>query len=197
MSAHPNSDEVIIAVVSSMKDSLSELMDAFSSLPGVIEQEHSAIRQGRLNEVEAACEQKQLIGSRVDAAYAKLAEACGDLHMFWGSICEGGGPRPATLRGSMDQLQAICERLGADGLAGGVLLHLAGGLSSLVKDFTLLAQKTQPLIEVNKQVCQKLLENYQESFRFWQEVSQETQSTYNASGVQKAKGSSSVLRVKA
>jgi len=97
----------------------------------------------------------------------------------------------------MDQLQAICERLGADGLAGGVLLHLAGGLSSLVKDFTLLAQKTQPLIEVNKQVCQKLLENYQESFRFWQEVSQETQSTYNASGVQKAKGSSSVLRVKA
>ena len=197
MSAHPNSDEAIIAVVSTMKDSLNELMDAFSGLPSVIEQEHVAVRMGRLAEVEAACEQKQVIGARIDTAYAKLAEACGDLHMFWGSICGGGGMRPATLRGSMDQLQAICERLGTEGLAGGVLLHLAGGLSSLVKEFTALAQKTQPLIEVNKQVCQKLLENYQESFRFWQEVSQETQSTYNASGLQKAKGSSSVLRIKA
>jgi len=189
-------DEAVIETASQLKDSVSELMAAFARLPETIAEEHEAIKAGSFPAIEQTCSTKVAIGEVIDTAYARLMLACRRMHSLHEEIC-GSGPRPATLRGTIDQLAAINEKLGAHGLSGGVLHHLTNGVTSLVKEFTATARKTQPLIEVNRQVVDKLLENYQASYRFWQEITQETAATYNASGVQQARGNHSVLRIKA
>ena len=41
------------------------------------------------------------------------------------------------------------------------------------------------------------MSNYQESYRFWQEVSEQVAVSYNSNGVQKAAGRNSGFRAKA
>lgn len=64
--------------------------------------------------------------------------------------------------------------------------------SNLIKKRT----DIQPRIEANRYLTEKLLKHHRETYRFWQGVLSESESTYGAHGKAKAASSSAIIRVK-
>jgi hypothetical protein len=104
--------------------------------------------------------------------------------------------RPATLRECVQVLTDLSQTDAAKDFAGSVLRHLVDGLRTLLEDFEKLYRQVKPVIEGNKYLVQTMLHNFQESYRFWQEISEKVQTSYNAQGVQSTQGKMSGFAVK-
>ena len=85
----------------------------------------------------------------------------------------------------------------ANDFAHSVLQHLVDGLTKLVADFEKLYFEVKPVIEGNKYLVTTMLKNFQESYRFWQDVSEKVQASYNSQGVQSTAGKASGFAIKA
>jgi hypothetical protein len=189
------SAEAIIAVASQLKDQVTGLHQAYVRLPQVIEDEHAAIKAGRIAAVEQTAEAKAQLGAQIEACFGAMRKASDELKA-WRARLLGGPERPVvTLRDCVAALEELAASL--DGAAFGVqvLKHQTQGLKQLVAEFDGQFKRVQPLIEMNKYVTERMLANHQESYQFWISLVEETESAYNAQGVQKAQGRRSAFKV--
>lgn len=189
--------EQVITIASRLKDQVQGLYDAYAQLPAVIEKEHRAIRASDFAEVEAARIEKELLGERIETCFSGMYVAGEQLSQYRSGWLEQPQVRPATLRECVQLLTELSQAKEASDFAGSVLKHLVEGLRQLLEDFEKLYRQVKPVIEGNKALVQTLLTNFQESYRFWQEISEKVQTSYNAHGVQSTQGKNSGFAVKA
>lgn len=199
-----NAIEAVIAAASTLKGAASALQAAYAKLPLAIEREHAAIRERELLSMEQAADEKAQIGAEIESRFSALFTASEQLaslkhQLFTGG--EGPAPRLTALKDAVAALleleDAFLNEAGIEQLALGVLRHQVDGLAKLAKEFEAQMRIVKPLIEANRSLVQSMLENYQDSYRFWTRVAEETALSYNSNGVQKAEGRLSGFRVRA
>lgn len=186
--------ESLIEAASKLKDAVVRLGEAYAVMPAVIEKEHKAIRSSDFFSVQAAIETKEEACGRVEAAFAEMTRAADCLASFR----ETPGGRPRSLKECVAVLQELADQAApAEGLGPQVLRHQVDGLARVAKDFEERFSKIKPQIEANRALVTSMLHNFQESYRFWQEIAEEVATAYNARGVQQSKGRNSGFAVKA
>lgn len=194
--------EAVIAAASALKDAASALQSAYVTLPPILEREVQAIRKRELMAMEIAADEKAQIGAKIEALFSQLFQCSNELATIGKRIVGGEGPPPRLLAlkdcvSALRELDAHFVMTGAAELALGVLRHQTEGLGKLAKGFEAQMREVKPLIEANRLLVQSMLENYQESYRFWVRVAEETAQSYNHQGVQKGEGRLSGFRVRA
>ena len=108
-----------------------------------------------------------------------------------------GRERPTTLTQYRDAISDLAQAQDSEAFASQVLTHVASGFAKHVTNFLALYIEIKPQIEANKYLVTHMMRNYQESYRFWQEVSEQVAVSYNSHCVQKAAGRNSCFRAKA
>jgi hypothetical protein len=166
-------------------------------LPQVIQDEHDAIKSGNINIVEQTTAEKVKLGESVEACFNLLRSAAEELKTWRRRLLEDDTQSVVTLKDCVATLELLAERLGGEVFGVQVLRHQTQGLKQLVHDFDAQFKRVQPLVEMNKYLTERMLVNHQESYRFWVSVIEETESAYNAQGVQKAQGRHSAFKVTA
>ena len=188
--------EQVIEVASRLKECLAGLQEAYQQMPGVIEREHQAIASREFGLVTTACELKETIGGRIEAHFGSMTLA-GERLAKLVQIQWPGRERPTTLTQYQDAITDLAQAQDPEAFASQVLTHVASGFAKHVTDFLALYIEIKPQIEANKYLVTHMMRNYQESYRFWQEVSEQVAVSYNSHGVQKAAGRNSGFRAKA
>src|SRR5690606_4665152 len=150
-------------------------------LPALIEKEHRAIRAHDLHALQAVGDDKQVIGDRIEACFNGLVRAAQDI-AAWTTKLGGEVRSLETLSDCVAGLNDLMSLMGDEGLAAKVLKHQIDGLTVALEELTALKTKTQPLIEQNKYLLEAMRVNYQESYRFWLSLCEETAAAYNSQG---------------
>jgi rhamnogalacturonyl hydrolase YesR len=190
--------ETIIALAADLKDSLQGLFDAHARLPEVIEVEHRAVENASLAVLEKTAAEKAALGERIEACVATMRRASTKIAEWHGYVCsDADAHSAATVTATIGLLRDLHRKLGAADFGAAVLEHEINRLEQLHKAFTALHAKISSSLEVNRFVLQKLLAHHQENYRFWRKVDEECNATYSAVGQQNAKGSVSLLSIKA
>ena len=188
--------EQVIEVASRLKECLAGLQEAYQQMPSVIEREHQAIARREFGLVTTACELKETIGGRIEVHFGSMTLA-GERLAKLVQIQWPGRERPTTLTQYRDAISDLAQAQDSEVFASQVLTHVASGFAKQVTDFLALYIEIKPQIEANKYLVTHMMSNYQESYRFWQEVSEQVAVSYNSKGVQKAAGRNSGFRAKA
>ena len=188
--------EQVIEVASQLKDSILGLQSAYQQLPEIIEREHDAIKIGEFKLVAAACEGKEAVCERIEKLFSVMqmtGERLGKLVLSqWPDR-----PLPVHLTAYCDAINDLGQHLNDGSFASQVLNHVAKGVTTAVAEFMTLYLKIKAQIEANRYLLSNLMHNYQESYRFWQEVSEQVAVSYNSAGIQKAAGRNSGFRARA
>lgn len=195
--SHHASVEQVISIASRLKEQVQGLFDAYTLLPAVIEKEHRAIKSSDFAEVEAARIEKEILGDKIEHCFSGMTVAGEQLAQYRAGWLEEPKVRPATLKECVQVLADLSQAEAAKDFAGSVLKHLVDGLRTLLEDFEKLYRQVKPVIEGNKYLVQTMLHNFQESYRFWQEIAEKVQTSYTAQGVQSMQGKNSGFKVKA
>ena len=188
--------EQVIEVASRLKECVTTLKDAYALVPGVIARENEAIASREFGLVTDACNAKEEIGDKIEAIFTNLM-LTGER---FGKLCSIQWPekaRPTNLSQFKTALTEIAEALGSDQFSTQVLSHVAQVFSAAVDEFFAVYLDVKPRIEANRYLVTHMMRNYQESYRFWQEVGEQVAVSYNSHGVQKAAGRNSGFRAKA
>jgi hypothetical protein len=190
--------QAVIEVVARLKGAVGDLFESYKQLPAVIEREHDAIRTGDFNLVEAIGKEKQALGDKIEASFGAVFGGSEQLGRWRARLVAGASAeRPVSLTDCMQTLTAICAAFEAGDFAAQILRHQVDGLAKIVTEFNAKVRDVKPLIDANKHLLTNLSENYQESYRFWQEVAVEAASNYTQQGVQKPAGVHSAFVAKA
>lgn len=188
--------EQVIEVASRLTDCVNKMRDAYAEMPKVIASEHEAIEAREYGLVTDSCRMKEELGDRIEGAYTSFTLTGEKFAKILGSHWPDK-PRPVTLSQFNEALTELANTLASEQFAVQVLQHVAKVFAKAVQDFFVVYMDVKPRIEANRYLVTKLMWNYQESYRFWQEVSEQVAVSYNSHGVQKAAGRNSGFRVKA
>jgi hypothetical protein len=204
--SYAHTTESVIELAAQLKAEASKLYDAYMLSPQLIEKEHRAIKAGDINAVQAVGDEKAAAAELVEAAFHAMNLVSEQIARAEAAVFDTPRRRLTTLKEAIAALEAIAAHLATDpdaqaaglsALGVQVLRHQLGGLAQVQKAFDEKIPAVKPMIEANKHLLQLMLESYQESYRFWQQVAEETTASYNAQGLQKAAGRNSGFRAKA
>ena len=188
--------EQVIEVASRLTECINKMRDAYAEMPKVIAAEHEAIEAREFGLVTDSCRVKEELGDRIEGAYTSFT-LTGEK---FAKILSSHAPdkaRPVTLTQFRDELMELASSLAPEQFSHQVLNHVAKVFAKAVEEFFTVYLDVKPRIEANRYLVTKLMRNYQESYRFWQEVSEQVAISYNSHGVQKAAGRNSGFRIKA
>jgi len=190
----PAALESVVELASTMRDVVTALYEAFAQMPVMIEQEHEAIRSGKLSNVEQVMAQKVALGEVIEAQHMELKRICDRLSLW----CQMnlGSSRFQNMSQVVDAFDAIVLASPERSLHRQVIAHLAKAIRTRLEQFSAAAKAAKPSLEVNRIVVEKAIRNHQESWRFWQNVAAESSATYNATGVPTPAGNGSILQVR-
>jgi hypothetical protein len=189
--------ETLIQIASELKEHVASWLEVYMVLPAVIEKEHRAIRDSDYATVEVTHAEKAAQGERVEACFSSLMRAGERLGRMRADLTATPAVRPVTLTDCVRALEDCCATLPADALGSQVLRHLADGLAKQVAEIEERHRHVKPLVEANRHLVTRMLTNFQESYRFWQEVQERVALGYNGQGVQETTGRVSGFRAKA
>ena len=190
--------ENLIETVSRLKDAVQELYETAGLLPAVLDKEQRVIRACDFVSIEATRFEKAEIGERTQNCFVAMTRAADQLGQARRGLTGGDQPSPVTLSACVQALNDILGILGEEqGLPRQILGHLAEGLARLAADCEKRLLQVKPMVEANRFLVDSILHNVQESYRFWQDITEKTVVAYNAQGVQQAAGRNSAFRAKA
>ena len=194
--------ETLIEAASDVKRHASTMFDAYVELPAVIGAEHAAIAERDLPRMEAAAEAKAAVCARIEQAFSELHGGAGRLKAVSERISGMAVGKPAALKECvllLKEVRAFLRERAAPGeaIGLGVLDHVVTGLEALSAAFEERMREIKPLVEANRFAVQTLLTNYQDSYRFWQQVSEENILSYSAKGTRETTGRLSGFVVRA
>jgi len=180
--------EQLIEVASRLKDSIAGLYEAYARMPEVIRREERAIAAHDYVEVRAQLGEKEVLGTRIETLFAAMTASGARVYSLATQVLTEPVSRPSTLSQYVELLQALSAHYGSTVFAGQVLAHVLKGLQDVVAQFFALYLTVKPQIEGNRCLVTKMLGFFQQSYRFWAEVSEQQAVPYNKSGVQQASG---------
>jgi len=176
--------EAAIELASSLKNEAERLYRAYDALPAALAVEKRAIEAADFGAVEAAGKMKADLADEVELAFNAIRAYADRLG------------RRQTLSQCVVALEEILVGV-PQSLAADVLRHQIQGLARLTAQFDERSKTVKPEIERNKVLLETMLAAYQESYRFWVSVSEETASNYDQRGVQASKGRNHGFRARA
>ena len=186
--------EKYIDLAASLKDLIGQLENHYRELPSLLADEETALKDGAIDQVNEVAKLKSSIGQDIEIVFNKMNER---RHNLAGLIGVEGQAAPQTLSECIDLLEHVGDQSQCDGFESDVLNHTIAGLKRKFEEFNEAMIEVKPLIERNRYLVQNLAINYSESLRFWQEIFNERESSYNAKGRQRQSGSGSTLQIKA
>lgn len=190
--------EEVITVASKMKEQLQGIHNIYEQMPRLIKKEHAAIKASKIEEVEAIALEKTTLGDKADALFAELRRHAERLVEIYKKVCER--PENEITSANISDCISLFEEIAATyrkkGFGGEVFEHVLRGFKEVFRKFVELKKEARPIVERNKYVLSRLIQQRQENYRFWQEVAMETMANYNKEGRQKAKPAS-ILSIKA
>jgi len=193
-----NRSDFLVEVASKIKEALQSLLSLYGQLPALIDQEHDAISRHDFRAMSELGERKQKASTEIEAMVSEMLLAAERLRAHYTASL--GGDLPAgdsTLSQAVAVLDALRGRLEPNDLGGQVVAHILKGIRQLFEQFQIAKSSTQGQMLLNQRVLQRMLQNYQESYRFWQELAVECQASYDASGAQKGSRVNFTLNIKA
>jgi DNA repair exonuclease SbcCD ATPase subunit len=183
--------EPLIPLVSELKEILETMRDGYVRLPPLIEREHRAIKGGIFTEVQAICEEKEVLSQTIESSFECLTKTAE-------KIARLTNHNASTLSELVSHITQIREDFSSDSsLACQVFRHVGQALEKSAQELEETARKAKPMIEANRDLVTKLMASYSQSYRFWQEIQEQVSSSYTPDGVQKAIGRVSGFRVRA
>ncbi len=191
--------ESVIEVTAAIKQCIQKMMKLYTLLPDIIKSEHHGIKMANFAAVEETQRKKTEIGQEIESVFEELKQYTTKVVLWYDTIASGSSPsqKEQGLSWHVELLKKIREGFPVQGLSSQVLDHQIKSLEELIQGFQKMMIEIQPAIEQNKITLQKMIQNYQESYRFWKELDAEFTASYNAQGLQKATDANSVLCVKA
>ncbi len=189
--------ENAIEVTSAIKDHVAELSTCYQDLLKMIDSEHAAISRSDLQTIEDIVEHKVALGTRIEEQVNAIKQAGVRTATIYEKIFSTPIIAPISIGAIIDLLVSIRESAQEDGFLFQLFDRVLGGLQNNFRAFKTLREQTEPKIEMNRYLTERLLHHHQESYRFWQGVAQDSQATYDAGGTQKSSVTPPVLRVKA
>jgi len=188
--------ESAIEAASNLKDSVLVLFDSYNKLAAIIELEHAAIKASNLIEIEKIVVDKQAIGAAIESSVTSMRMAASKLAQIHTALTLPPKPH-ASISDCLGLLADIRESLAANKFGTQVFDHVMNGLKTAFDKFATVKATVQPKVEMNKYLTEKLLHHHQQTFRFWQELAQESVATYGPAGLQKPASAATAFRVKA
>lgn len=189
----------MIEVASKIKNCLVSLCDLYCELPEVIEKEHDALRVSDFETIKLVTIRKNEIGDAIEIQFNIMASYTEKVSLKHASLTHADlqVSKATGMHAIVSRLQDIQGTSQPGNLAHDVLSHVIVGLKDAIDTFEHKMLVIQPLVEMNRKVVGTMLTSYRESYRFWQELSEESVSSYSKDGVQKSQGRLSGFAVKA
>lgn len=175
---HPHEIESLISLSSKLKGAIVDAADSYQSLPPILDQELKAIKTGRIADAETTLYTKETMTAKIETAFESMANISEEVAKLTGN-------KP----GNLSELVSIFNIKNHDNsLAHQVLEHQSKNLISATENLIEIARKVKPLLEVNRLLVTKMQENYNQSYKFWQEIKEEVEGSYTADGTKKITG---------
>lgn len=194
----------LVDFIKAFREELGTLEKMYRQMPALIDAEHDAIRSGNFTMVREATAAKMDVCDRITETHEILVGQSRSLPELAASLTGVRCDPPATLSECLATLVDLADHATAPGassiensLTRDMLQKLLAGSTDSLESFLQTASSVKSRIEANRVVLEKMLTNYQDSYRFWMEMATEAQSSYDAKGVQRSSGVASGLRVKA
>jgi hypothetical protein len=165
--------------------------DGYVRLPPLIEREHKAIKNGIFSEVQAICEEKEILTQAIESGFSNLTKSAEKIS----SLTRQSITNISELVEAFKKIES--EVKDDNSLACQVFRHVVSALEKSAQGLEDTARKVKPIIEANRDLVTKLLTSYSQSYRFWQEIQEQVSSSYTPDGVQKAIGRVSGFRIRA
>jgi hypothetical protein len=192
---------IAISVASKLTDNAVELNDFYSELPKLITEEHLAIERNDLIEIERIAQLKSLIGEKVELSLIQHVSSVELLLKSYQENIDENKTCDRSLLSCLDLMDGISNSYDFDlnTLEHKVFVESAKNLETSLLRLKESFEKTQPLVEKNRVVIQKMLESQRENFNFWTKIAKDESSSYDATGSQNrsAQGQNSLLNVRA
>ena len=186
--------ESLIPEIVKFRELIESLSKLYSEIIALVDLEHQAIRTSELDEIEVLVRNKQELGDRVIVVAEEIS---GSFERVKSSVCSISSEsvnEAVDLLGLVELLERV--RLAEEGMEYRVFDHERSKLRKVFDEFKTLNEKYQPKIEMNRYLIRKLLHNHQETFRFWQSIAAESESTYGSTGATKQQVSQPTLKVR-
>lgn len=174
----PRPLETLISLSAKLKDAITNAMESYNSLPPILDQELKAIKLGKLADAESILYTKESMTAKIESAFEIMADVSED-------IWQMTGIKPQNL----SELVSFFNTEGEENsLAFQVLSYQFTTLKNNADQLIEVARKVKPLVEANKMLVTRLQENYNHSYKFWQEIKEEVEGSYTADGSKKILG---------
>ncbi len=195
--AATQSIEQLIEIASFIKKTIEAIRAGYYRLGVVIEKEHRGVGLSDYTIVQEACVEKAQVADEIELEFSTLAKVSEDVAALKAQILNCEYEKLANLTAVKNALTDIASSFPITNFAAQVLKHQATGVAQeadgLLSDLAVL----KPKIEANRYLVTSILSNMQESYRFWQEVSEQIAISYDKMGQQKAAGRNSGFKIRA
>lgn len=189
--------EKAISIASRIKDALVQMSLSYSQLPEIIRREHQSIKKSDLIDVEEIAEEKLKMALEIEANFNLLGQLSGELGRVASAMISNYDFSPSTVSECIEVMETIAENYQEKGFGAQVFEHVLSGIRAAFDELKSLKLKSQPVIEQNRAILQRIMVARQENLRFWQEISAAVLAPYDGQGKKRKSTSTSVLNVKA
>lgn len=170
--------ETLIALSAKLKDAISNAIDSYKSLPPILDQELKAIKLGKLSDAESILYTKETMASKIESSFETMASVSDEIWKITGT-------KPQNLSELINFFNIEDHD---KTLAYQVLSYQFANIKAVADELIEIARKVKPLIESNKILVTKLQDNYNKSYKFWQEIKEEVEGSYSSDGSKKIIG---------
>lgn len=174
----PYDIELLISLLTLLKGAIIDATDSYQSLPPILEKETKAIKNGRIADAESSLYTKETMTAKIESAFETMATVSDQ-------VAKITGKKPENLT----ELVCFFNLKDHDNsLANQVLEHQAISLNVATDKLIDVARKVKPQLEANRLLVTKMQENYNQSYKFWQEIKEEVEGSYTPDGTKKITG---------
>ncbi len=167
----------------SVRSSLDEIVVSYSRLSKVIAKERQSIMSYDILGVEEGALEKKNIGIFVSERLEKIKDHCKEIFNVYKLHVRDAisfkGFSVSSLEKIIDALKEVDSKTNSTR----VLDKVMHSLNVLIKKFIKTVDVLQPKIDANNIALQKLLQSYQASHKFWQDMIHLENSSYDAQGL--------------
>lgn len=187
------SKDEIIAILTDIKDGLSDLLTSLDTLGEVLNYESEAVRVFDLNSIELAIAKKSNIHASMRSSIDALEP---NVKAFSDAIGFKINQDKLNLSLFMQHLKKWYLEPRENGLMNKVLDHLVQTCLQISNEIISLYQSRKVDIESNVYLVRKSLVQQQDTYRFWQAVAHDSEAVYSSAGKTQKGVSQSLFQVK-
>lgn len=188
--------EKAIEYLSSFQKVLVELRSDYVELLKVVDAEHAAISRSDLQTIESLVQHKASTSEELENHALDIRKIASKLQGFIQDLCRMTLPC-ASITDVMNMFSTIENYFSESSITRDAFLKILLSTRIIYDEFVDLRRITEPKIEMNKYLTERLLNHHQQSYLFWQEIARESTATYGDDGVQRQKVIAPLLRIKA